>query len=306
MGETHYADSMIGLIAIDLDGTLLDAHGGVSSANLRAVQRLREADWLVVPATGRSWRESKRTLEVIDHDGVVITAGGSVLSDARTGETLQRIAIEENLVHELAQALLEYGLTAHLLRDHHRCDHDYCMIGSGALDPATVWWLQQHAVPVRHVTTLADSLVLGHDHVLRVGAIDRADRLQPVCREMRQRFGERATMQSWSAVTAEQAVGSVTHLLEIFAPESDKWTMVQRVRDAHGVDHHRVVAIGDGLNDLCMVREAPLGVAMKNADPQLLMHANHVAPHHAEDGFADTVARLLDGTLALPSVEPSA
>ena len=49
----------------------------------------------------------------------------------------------------LAAALVEHGLVAHLLRDHHACDHDYCMVGTGRLDPATTWWLEQHAVPVR-------------------------------------------------------------------------------------------------------------------------------------------------------------
>ena len=48
---------MAGLIAVDLDGTLLDGRGRVSEANRRAVERLRAAGWTLVPATGRSWRE---------------------------------------------------------------------------------------------------------------------------------------------------------------------------------------------------------------------------------------------------------
>lgn len=255
---------------------------------------------MLVPATGRSWRESRRTLEAIDHHGPAVTAGGSVLSDGRTGETLERFALDEGLVAELAGALLAEGLLAHLLRDHHACDHDYCMVGTGRIDPATTWWLEQHAVPVRHADTLAASRALGHDHVLRVGAIDRADRLTPVCEAMRARFGDRASVQAWSAVTAEQATGSVTHLLEIYAPDSDKWTMLQRVCAAQGLDHGRVVAVGDGLNDLRMLREAALSIAMGNADPRLLEHADHVAPHHAEDGFAHAVERLLAGDLPWP------
>jgi hydroxymethylpyrimidine pyrophosphatase-like HAD family hydrolase len=291
---------MAGLIAVDLDGTLLDGRGRVSAANGRAVDRLREAGWVIVPATGRSWREARRTLEAIGHRGVAVTAGGSVLSDAGTGETIERFALEPELVAELATALVNEGLVAHLLRDHHACDHDYCMVGSGRLDPATTWWLEQHAVPVRHADSIEASRAIGHDHVLRVGAIDRADRLAPVCASMRDRFGDRASVQAWSAVTAEQATGSVTHLLEIYAPDSDKWTMLVRVCASHGVGHDRVVAVGDGLNDLRMLREAALSIAMGNADPRLMEHADHVAPHHAEDGFAHAVDRLLAGDLQWP------
>jgi len=291
---------MAGLIAVDLDGTLLDGRGRVSEGNRRAVDRLREAGWMLVPATGRSWRESRRTLEAIGHDGVAVTAGGSVMSDARSGETIDRIALDAPLVGELAAALVQHGLVAHLLRDHHACDHDYCMVGTGALDPATTWWLDQHAVPVRHVESIEASHAVGHEHVLRVGAIDRADRLAPVCDQMRARFGDRASVQAWSAVTAEQATGSVTHLLEMYAPESDKWTMLMRVCAAHGLAQDHVVAVGDGLNDLRMLREAALSIAMGNADPRLLEHADHVAPHHAQDGFAHAVDMLLGGALPWP------
>lgn len=290
---------MAGLIAVDLDGTLLDGRGRVSEANRRAVDRLRAAGWTVVPATGRSWREARRTLQAIDHDGVAVTAGGSVLSDARTGETIDRMTLDARLVGELAQALNAEGLVAHLLRDHHVCEHDYRFVGTGALDPATVWWLDQHAVPVHRADTLDASHALGHDHVLRVGAIDRAERLEPVCAQMRGRFGHLATMQAWSAVTAEQATGSRTHLLEIYALDCDKWTMLERVRGERGVPADLVVAVGDGLNDLLMIREAAVGIAMGNADPRLLEHADHVAPHHAEDGFAHAVERLLAGELGV-------
>ena len=291
---------MAGLIAVDLDGTLLDGRGKVSPGNLRAVERLREAGWMVLPATGRSWRECRRALEAIGHDGVAVTAGGSVLSDGRSGETLDRLTLPVPLVHTLAEALVEHGLVAHLLRDHHAVEHDYCLIGTGHLDPATVWWLEQHQVPVRRVDSMADSLEVGHEHVLRVGAIDRADRLEPICQAMRERFGDQASIQAWSAVTAEQAVGSRTHLLEIYAPESDKWTMIERVRDAHGIEARRIVAVGDGLNDLRMIQRAAVGVVMGNADQRLFEHADHVAPHHAEDGFAHAVDRLLDGGIRLP------
>ena len=85
---------MAGLIAVDLDGTLLDGRGRVSEANRRAVDRLRAAGWTLVPATGRSWREARRTLQAIDHDGIAVTAGGSVLSDARSGETIDRMTLD--------------------------------------------------------------------------------------------------------------------------------------------------------------------------------------------------------------------
>ena len=289
---------MKGLIAVDLDGTLLDSSGKVSPRNIKAIADLRDAGFKVVPATGRSWRESRRVFEVIQAKGMAVTSGGSVLSDAATGKTIERLVIDPELVLRLTMALLERGLLAHLLRDHDSSCHDYCLVGTGQVNPATEWWLKTHEVDVRRVDTIDDLKKLGFDHVLRVGAVERGDVLAPVCAAMREQFHGQATMQSWSAVTSNAAIGSETHLLEMYCVNTDKWTMIQKLRDRHGLSNDQVFAIGDGLNDLIMVREAGVGIAMQNAHADLRPLAKHIAPHHHEDGFAHVVEQILSGSIS--------
>ena len=293
-----YAAGMKGLIAVDLDGTLLDSSGKVSPRNIKAIGDLRDAGFKVVPATGRSWRESRRVFEVIQAKGMAVTSGGSVLSDAATGKTIERLVMDPELVLRLTLALLERGLLAHLLRDHDSSCHDYCLVGTGHVNPATEWWLKTHEVDVRRVDTIDDLKKLGFDHVLRVGAVERGDVLAPVCAAMREQFHGQATMQSWSAVTSNAAIGSETHLLEMYCVNTDKWTMIQRLRDRHGLSNDQVFAIGDGLNDLIMVREAGVGIAMQNAHADLRPLAKHIAPHHHEDGFAHVVEQILSGSIS--------
>ena len=297
-----YAAGMKGLIAVDLDGTLLDSSGKVSPRNIKAIADLRDAGFKVVPATGRSWRESRRVFEVINATGMAVTSGGSVLSDAATGKTIERLVIDPELVLRLTLALLERGLLAHLLRDHDSSCHDYCLVGTGQVNPATEWWLKAHEVDVRRVDTIDDLKKLGFDHVLRVGAVERGDVLAPVCAAMREQFHGQATMQSWSAVTSNAAIGSETHLLEMYCVNTDKWTMIQRLRDRHGLSNDQVFAIGDGLNDLIMVREAGVGIAMQNAHAELRPLANHIAPHHHDDGFAHVVEQILSGAISARAV----
>ena len=293
-----YAAGMKGLIAVDLDGTLLDSSGKVSPRNIKAIADLRDAGFKVVPATGRSWRESRRVFEVINATGMAVTSGGSVLSDAATGKTIERLTMDPELVLRLTLALLERGLLAHLLRDHDSSCHDYCLVGTGHVNPATEWWLKAHEVDVRRVDTIDDLKKLGFDHVLRVGAVERGDVLAPVCAAMREQFHGQATMQSWSAVTSNAAIGSETHLLEMYCVGTDKWTMIQKLRDRHGLSNDHVFAIGDGLNDLIMVREAGVGIAMQNAHAELRPLAKHIAPHHHEDGFAHVVEQILSGSIS--------
>ena len=115
---------------------------------------------------------------------------------------------------------------------------------------------------------------------------------------MRDTLQGRAYLHHWGAVTEQSPAGGThagTHLLEVFAPEVNKWTMVRRYCDDRGVDQGRVAAIGDGLNDVALVENAALGVAMKNAFPEVIEVADRVTLDHDEDGVARAVDRIVTG-----------
>ena len=78
------------MIVIDLDGTLLDPHGRVPESHRVAVERARAQGVEVIVATGRNWTESRHALEEIGAEGVMIGAGGAILSGATDGRTLDR------------------------------------------------------------------------------------------------------------------------------------------------------------------------------------------------------------------------
>jgi hydroxymethylpyrimidine pyrophosphatase-like HAD family hydrolase len=66
------------------------------------------------------------------------------------------------------------------------------------------------------------------------------------------------------------------------------------VADELGVDAADVVAFGDMPNDLPMLEWAGTSYAVANAHPTVLAAADHVAPHHEDDGVAVTLARIFD------------
>ena len=61
----------------------------------------------------------------------------------------------------------------------------------------------------------------------------------------------------------------------------------------HDVDIKDVIAIGDSMNDISMVSEAGLGVAMQNADDRLKKYADMIAPSNDEDGVAEIIERAI-------------
>src|SRR5690606_15222304 len=121
----------------------------------------------------------------------------------------------------------------------------YLIVGDHALDPATQWWFETQPVRVRYAGGVhedehpADSV--------RVGTVARRESLANVITELRDALGDQVFLQHWSAVTAIEAIGSSTHLLEAFHPRVNKWSMVERYCERKGIDASRVAAIGDGL-----------------------------------------------------------
>lgn len=283
------------IIAIDLDGTLLNRRGEVSPRNVAAIDRARAAGIEVVLATGRAWVESRHAIEAVGQvEGVFIGAGGAMVNRAADGETLWRSVMETHLIARVVKALVSRGHLAHLLKDRHETGYDYLIVGSGVLDPATEWWFRTLPVAAKYVPTME-----GDEHpgeTLRCGTVATADEVAAVAGAIRAELGDAIFLQHWPAVTGDDEVTAPTHMLEVFNPDVDKWTALHRYAKQRSIEPQRIAAIGDGINDLRMIRSAGLGIAMANASPGVAHVAARITTHHNRDGVADAIDAILAGT----------
>lgn len=289
---------MPGLIVTDLDGTLLDKRGRVSARNRAALKAAHDAGWHVAIATGRTWSESHHAIDCIAEDAYFIGVGGASLHEAGSGRVLSTMTIDAPMVLGLADIIMGEGHRAHLLMDASLAGHDYIFVGTAELDAATKWWLTEHPIKSQdwHAAP-GDAHEQLHGRVLRVGTIGAEEELAPLVRMISERWGDQLAVRAWGALTANEVLGSRTHMLEIFARRVDKWSMACVAAQRLGVDPGTIVALGDGLNDLELIGNAPIGVAMANADPRIRAIARaHTAAHDA-DGVAIAVEALLEGRL---------
>ncbi len=290
-----------GLIVTDLDGTLLDPAGRVSPRNRAALRAAHAAGWHVAIATGRTWAESHAAVDCVAEDAFFIGAAGASLHEAGSGRVLATRTIHAERATILAERIVASGHRAHILLDPSRAGHDYLFVGTAPLDPATRWWLTEHPIQARDWHALPGD---AHEHldarVLRVGTVGPERDMEALAAECERDHGAHLTVRQWMALTADEALRAEgrTHMLEVFAAGVDKWTMALEIASRVGLDAGRIVAIGDGLNDLGMVRNAGLGIAMGNADPRLVAVARERTARHDEDGVAVAVERLLEGAVA--------
>ncbi|MCA9286251.1 MAG: HAD hydrolase family protein, partial [Phycisphaerales bacterium] len=195
-------------------------------------------------------------------------------------------------------SLLRHRHPVLLLKDAPSERDHYIVVGDLPLDPASEWWFKTFGVRYQRVTNVLDD---PHpEDTVRVGVVATGSMLSAIAEEVRGDIGERALVQHWSAVTEEQATGSATHLLEIFDRQASKWSMVRALCRREGFDERRVVAIGDGLNDVELLANAAVGIAMENASEAVCAVADAFTGHHDRDGVAQAIDRLLNGGLSAP------
>jgi len=88
--------------------------------------------------------------------------------------------------------------------------------------------------------------------------------------------------------------GTRLELLETFDPSVNKWEGILQVARRHEIRPEQIIAIGDDLNDLHMIREAGLGVAMGNARDEVKAIAHRVIGTNEDDGLAVFLEELLE------------
>jgi hydroxymethylpyrimidine pyrophosphatase-like HAD family hydrolase len=242
----------------------------------------------------------------IEHKDPVVVAGGAILSHAASGRTIHRFPMRPELVGRLVETLTRHGHAALVLKDPAGDDdpalspgHDYLIVsptGEGAIDPITRWWFNEHKIKFHVVPGLE------HDehpeHTVRVGVCGTRGRTQAAADDLKRSFANDVAFHHFGAVVPgddrkppeEQIV-----ILEAFDKSVNKWAAIQWLADRRHIDHARIAAIGNDINDVAMLESAGLGVAMANAIPEARAAARMHTLANDADGVAHAIDRILAG-----------
>jgi hypothetical protein len=274
------------LVAIDLDGTLLCPKGTVTPRTRQAVQNAVKADIRICFATGRSWRESHRILKEAGHFDSAVFVTGALVVDTRRRTTIHRSLMGLELAREVSHFFQERGQTVLALQDSQQAGVDYLVTEGAPLSHCTRDWVKMARSRVKRHAGLAATDA--HPHTLRVSIVAEGSEVERCRRDLLEVFGNRV---AWQDLIVPSTGARV---LEVFDPAVNKWSGVMRVAARHGIEPHQIVAVGDDANDVPMLRDAGLGVAMGNARQPALAAAKRVIGHNRDDGLAEFLEELIE------------
>ena len=282
------------MIAIDLDGTLLSPTGKVTPRAKEAVHKALGAGLLVCFATGRNWTESRTVLDAVAHYGTAVFVGGAMVVDTEKQVTLHRTMMQPQLAADLCAYLELEGEAAMALQDTGTAGVDYLLSADVEPNDAIRGWMKLTAAAIHRVPGLASDPSL-HEHTIRVGICAAPDKVRRISRGLSERFGERIVVHSLFVPAYNVEV------LEVFDPAVNKWQGILHVARRHGIEPQEVIAIGDDVNDVAMLKHAGLGVAMGNARPEAMAVADLVIGTNAEEGLAKFLEELVDRHVVEPA-----
>ncbi|MEM6458355.1 MAG: HAD-IIB family hydrolase [Planctomycetota bacterium] len=279
------------LLALDLDGTLLGPDHRVSAANRTAIADALDAGVTVVPCTGRGWRESLNALGDVPGLELGVFNTGSAVVEMDSGAAVDIADFEPHVALELVEFLRDLPEAVLVFQEHTRTGRDFLVTGDGAVTANTRRWFTMNRLlveEVRHPT--CEDL----RHSLRVGVVAAGRHAFDIEARLIETFADRVDLHCFAGVPTADKEDAV-FIVEVFARGVDKWRGLSWIAAQRGIPPERVACVGDEINDLAMLQNAGLGVAMANAVERAKSAADRETLGHDQDGVAHAIRRMLEG-----------
>lgn len=271
------------LIGMDLDGTLLTTKKELTLYTKAVLKRAAEQGITVLPATGRPL--SGLTEELVEFQGFryAVTANGGRVVDIRSGETLFQDLVPVETARKVLEILGHYDSLREIYFD-----------GTGYAQEDALKEVGRY---------LEEPPVMEYIMKTRIAVPDLWEKFEEENRELDKVQGLFASMEERSLALEElkevpgiEITGALRKNIEVNGAGVNKGRALVRLGQRLGISREEIMAFGDGANDLQMLKEVGIGVAMENAKEELKEAADYIAGTNDEDGVARFIeAYVLNG-----------
>jgi Cof subfamily protein (haloacid dehalogenase superfamily) len=274
---------MIRLIALDIDGTLLDSRWQVPEVNRAAIREATTRGVEVALVTGRRFDFARPVIDQIDSPLTLIVSGGALVK-ARDGRTLVRHLLPREVAREVLDGTRGFRAAAALVFDRPRAAqvvHE----GLDTDEPHRQAYYDRNRDFIQEVSPLEDALsedpiqVMFSGRFLQMRSLVETLRALPVAHSI--------------SVAITEYESRDFSLVDVNRLGCTKGAAVEEWATARGVERRDIMAVGDNFNDLEMLRAAGLPVVMGNAVDALKQLGWPVTLTNDEGGVAAAIHRYV-------------
>lgn len=263
------------IIVLDLDGTLTNRDKVITPKTKKALMEIQERGKKIVLASGRPTdgvMPLARELKLEKYGSYILSFNGGMITNCRTGKAVfsRLLPVEANakiigLAEEERVTILTYD--------------GHTLITNDAESPYSKLENKINSMEVRQIDDLKSYVTYPVPKFLMM---DDGDYLAMVEPRVKAAMGK-----NFSIYRSEP------FFLEILPRGIDKAQSLARLLEILGLDKERMIACGDGYNDLTMIKFAGLGVAMENAVLPVRKAADYITMSNNDDGIAHVVEKFM-------------
>ena len=271
------------ILALDIDGTILDPYGKLPTAVRDAVAAARRRGLWVVLCTGRRFRTALPWALELELEGSIVVNNGTLVKNIQSGETLRHVYLPIDEYAPVISFVRSGGSPLVYVDTYH--EH---------VDLITERCSKTHTYQRDYLNDNTDFFQTVDDlhdrprsDVIMVSTMADEATLTAMCERAQEEFGDRIR----THILINKSYQGL--ILELLSPLSGKWAALEAVAAEAGVKPEEIIAVGDDTNDIEMIRHAGLGIAMGNAASEVKQAADRVVRSNAEGGVVEAIEEAL-------------
>ena len=289
---------MYRLIAIDLDGTLLNSYGTISENNKNSIKKAQALGTEIVIASGRPISSAKTFANEAGANKYLICGNGSVLYDIQNDQILFHKFLNKNKVLQIIKICednsifysvytenltitksLNYNILFYNNENRKLPDDKKTKIK--IMNNIYDYIEENENINVLKITICDDDKIIFGGIIRKLREIKDIDVLDV------QHMARKVITSGTEERTVEY------HYTEITSKDVDKWYALEMLSNKLYIDKNEVMAIGDNMNDKLMIENSGLGVIMANSAPYMKEFADAIVADNNQDGVAEAIEKYV-------------
>lgn len=265
------------LLVLDIDGTLLNSQRMITDLTKETLVDAQKRGKVVAIASGRSISGIRRTASAIsleEFGGYIIAYNGTTVLNCKTGECIYNQTVPVELTAPVYKAAKEAGVGIFVYHDRQKE-----LISGNGINQYIEADAKACEVTIRETEDFVHTVDFPVNKFLLAG---EPEVMKEIEKEMQKKFGGQLNV-----------FRSDPYYVELLPKFVDKGVAVDKLMRHLDIKKDKLICVGDSYNDLPMLRQAGLGVAMGNAQPEVREAADFITDSNDEDGVAKIVQKFM-------------
>ncbi len=273
------------LIAIDLDGTLLNSEYEISSQDLKTLRKLNDIGIKIIPATGRRFSSAIPYVEKIPCDSLVILQNGALIIDKNSRDIFFHSEIDKDVLESIVDFNKRFSLFPVYISSFRVGGRIFLMDN-----------LKKYKILNKYLSKNVGDIEIFYE----------SDKIKKIQVSQIMYFGRVSEMRNLFEKLTEGYFGYISlalteykdrdlSILDVMRKDVSKGKALKMVRKFYNIEKERVWAIGDNVNDIDMFRESFLSMAVANSSQIVKKEASVVIPDNNCSGVSFGLKKFLRG-----------